>query len=145
MKPTQVLQLNFALSAGLFLLSWGNTLLSQVNPKATEKTEAARGPWSWGLWSCLGHGRANYTGLLWVSPSLTMSQNRFHSFSGLVFDQPDGEQIFPTIQLAFLIFHIVLTALWPNSERSLALAFAFAGLGEVPDGSFLGLKFGYPL
>lgn len=45
---------HFALSAGLFLLSWGNTLLSQVNYKAIEKTEAGRGPWSWGLWSCLG-------------------------------------------------------------------------------------------
>lgn len=43
---------HFALSAGLFLLSWGNTLLSQVNHKATEKTEAGRGPWS--LRSCLG-------------------------------------------------------------------------------------------
>lgn len=45
---------HFALSAGLFLLSWGNILLSQVNHKAIEKTEAGRGPWSWGLRSCLG-------------------------------------------------------------------------------------------
>lgn len=65
-----------------------------------------------------------------------------------MFDHPYGEQILPKIQLAFLIFHIVPTALCANPERSLApsqspfsaLAFVFAGLGEVPDGPFLGLK-----
>lgn len=60
---------------------------------------------------------------------------------------------FPDIQLRFLVFHLVPTAPCITSEKSLApsnslsaLAFAFTGLGEVPDGPFLGLKLsGYPL
>lgn len=119
----------FALSAGLFLLSWGNTLLSQVNHKATEKTGAGRGPWSWGLQSCLGQallkaGPATLgcsgpcTVKAWPCPRTQIPQLLWASVP--VFDQPYGEQILPKIQLAFFIFHIVPIELCANSERSLA-------------------------
>lgn len=143
---------HFALSAGLFLLSWGNTLLSQVNHKAIEKTEAGRGPWSWGLWSCLGHGRSSYTGLLWVSPSLTMSQNRDSVASlGLCSSVWPAWWRTDSPYDSTGISHLPHCAHCPLSKHRggwlhLCSAFAFVGLGEAPDGPFLGLKLsGYPL
>lgn len=130
---------HFALSAALFLLSWGNTLLSQVNHKATEKTEAGRGPWSWGFWSCLGQAllKAGPTTLGCPGPVKAWPCPRFHNFSGLVF-QCLTSLLRNRFSLWFnwhFIFHMVPT----GSISISALAFAFAGLGEVPDRPFLGL------
>lgn len=147
---------HFALSAGLFLLSWGNTLLSQGNHKAIGKTEAGRGPWSWGLRSCLGQAllKAGPTALgcsgLWAlgqskpksqstdpTASLGLSSSVWPGLWGT--DSPyDSTSISHLPHRA----HCPLCKLWeePGSISISALTFDFVGLGEVPDGRFLGLK-----
>lgn len=144
----------FALTAGLFLLSWDNTLLSQVNHKAIKKQKLAGAPGGGASRAALVKPCSRQVQLqgvalgpeLWVSQSLSPRAQIPQILWACVpvFDQPYGEQILPMIELAFLILHIVLTALCTNSERSLvpppSLLWHFAGLGEVPDGPFLGLN-----
>lgn len=79
---------NFALSAGFFYYYYLGVTLCWLKwiIKPQEKQKLGRGPWSWGLWSCLGQA------LLMAGPA-TLGQSkpdhvpeeRFHSFSGLVF------------------------------------------------------------
>lgn len=140
---------HFALLAGLFLLSWGNTLLSQVNHKATEETEAWQEPLELGLlelpWPSPAHGSSSCTGLLWASPSLTMSQYRDSTASlGLCSNVwpalwgTGSSYHSPGISHLPHCAHCPLSKLWEGPGSISALE--FAGLDEVPDGSFLRLK-----
>lgn len=75
----------FALSAGLFLLSWVTLCWVKwiIKPQKNRSWQGPLEPGPLDLpWPSPAQGRSNHTGLLWAQ---SKPEHRFHSFSGTVF------------------------------------------------------------